>query len=226
MRRRLNEGAAVASVNLELAVLSKAYSLAVREWGWATSNPVSNVTRPKGAVKRERWLTSQEESALLVSAPDWLGDTIILAIETGMRRGELLRLTWDQVMPDNYIVVDKSKNGDRRGIPCTVRCRELLDLVRAKKNPGPQEHVLTGPGAKPLSKNELEYAFREACKRVGLTDLHFHDLRHTFATRLVQGGTELYAVQKLLGHRNPLTTQRYSHHSIASLRRAMEASAR
>jgi integrase len=74
----------------------------------------------------------------------------------------------------------------------------------------------------PLEANNLRRAFRSAVRQAKIEDLHFHDLRHTFATRLVQAGVDLYQVQRLLGHQSPVMTQRYEHHSPDSLRGGVE----
>jgi integrase len=74
----------------------------------------------------------------------------------------------------------------------------------------------------PLNADVIQYNFRRACKKAGIEDLHFHDLRHTFATRLIQAGVDLYTVQRLLGHKTPKMTQRYAHHSMESLRASVE----
>lgn len=212
--------AAISTVNRELAVLSKVMTLASRDWGWIDSNPVAGVKRMKGSVSRDRWLSQAEEDALLLASPNWLANVIVFALQTGMRRGEILALTWDRVLLDEgYILIDKSKNGDKRGIPISEKLRGLLATLLMHSGAG---HVLTGPTGKIISNNELEYAFRLAVMNAHVGDLHFHDLRHTFATRLVQRGADLYQIQRLLGHRNPAMTQRYAHHSMESLRTAVK----
>ncbi|MGE3978707.1 MAG: site-specific integrase [Nitrospira sp.] len=74
----------------------------------------------------------------------------------------------------------------------------------------------------PIESGHLRRSFRLALKKAGIEDFHFHDLRHTFATRLVQAGVELYKVQRLLGHKSPIMTQRYAHHYPESLRDGVE----
>jgi integrase len=118
-------------------------------------------------------------------------------------------------------VILKSKNGERRTIPLNERALEVLrsqkrvrsirsDLVFYNENHGEYDY------------SDLERAFRRALAKAGITDFRFHDLRHCFATKLVQAGVDLYKVQPLLGHKTPLMTQRYAHHYPESLRSGVE----
>ena len=84
------------------------------------------------------------------------------------------------------------------------------------------EKVFGEKGGERLQPANLEYNFRQAVKRAGLKDLRFHDLRHTFATRLVRSGADIYAVQRLLGHKSLEMTSRYAHHDVESLRKAVD----
>ena len=114
-------------------------------------------------------------------------------------------------------MVMQSKNGTRRTIPLNATVYELLAAKQATTG------ALRGPVFRTPLGNELQlrYLVREFCEarnRAGIPDFRFHDMRHTFATRLVQRGVDLYKVQRLLGHKTSMMTQRYAHHSPESLR--------
>jgi integrase len=228
---------APASVNRHLATLKKAFNLAVREWEWCQRNPVLSVSMERESNGRDRWLTVEEEHRLLTACGPWLRDLVQFALGTGMRMGEILSLSWRGVdFTRRTVMLFHSKNGERRTIPLN---HTILSLMKAKKeethfikqptgnviplngeNPG--DLVFRSKAGTPIESGHLRRSFRLALKKAGIEDFHFHDLRHTFATRLVQAGIELYKVQRLLGHKSPMMTQRYAHHYPESLRDGVE----
>jgi integrase len=220
--RRYGAGVQPATINRELTCLRTAFSLAKREWEWCRENPVSRVSMEKGVTKRDRWLNEDEETRLLAVCPSWLSDLVVFALNTGMRLGEILALTWKGVdLFRSTVTVFRSKNGERRTIPLNQTVGALL------KEKGKARHLNTAlvfPSrtGTPVDPNHLRRAFRLAMSRAELQDFHFHDLRHTFATRLVQSGVDLYKVQRLLGHKTSVMTQRYAHHCPESLRDGVE----
>ena len=119
-------------------------------------------------------------------------------------------------------MVCKSKNGERRTIPLN---RTVMDLLvhRSGSKPATTDCVFWSEVGTPLDGPNLRRAFRSTLKKAKIEDFHFHDLRHTFATRIVQVGVDLYKVQRLLGHKSPQMTQRYAHHYPESLRDGVEA---
>jgi integrase len=205
---------AVSTVNRELAVLKRVLNYSVNESCLIDRNPISGVSFLPGAVRRDRWITKEEEDRLLSYSPVWLGAIIQFALNTGMRRSEILNLQWEHVFMDKgYLVVDKSKNGRKRNIPINTTVTAVLTLA----GPSASGFVFKG-----ISKRPLEYAFQRASDGAGIDDLHWHDLRHTFATRLVQNDCDLYRVQTLMGHSSYEMVKRYAHHSVGSLREAVE----
>ena len=114
-------------------------------------------------------------------------------------------------------MVMQSKNGTRRTIPLNATVYELLAVKQATTGAS-QGPVFRTPLGNELQVRFLVREFCEARDRAGIPDFRFHDMRHTFATRLVQRGVDLYKVQRLLGHKTSLMTQRYAHHSPESLR--------
>jgi site-specific recombinase XerD len=116
--RRYAVGVQAATINRELTCLRKAFNLAKREWEWCRDNPVSRVSLEKGASKRDRWLTEEEETRLLAACPPWLRELVLFALHSGMRLGEILALTWTGVdLFRKTVTVFRSKNGERRTVP-------------------------------------------------------------------------------------------------------------
>jgi len=215
-------GVKPASINRELTCLRKAFNLARREWEWCRENPVSRVSLEKGANKRDRWLTEGEEARLLTVCPSWLRELVVFALHSGMRLGEILSLTWNAVdLFRRTATVFRSKNGERRTVPLNHTVMALL-TEKAKVRHLKTSLVFPSQAGTPLDPNHLRRALRPAMAKAGIVDCHFHDLRHTFATRLVQSGVDLYKVQRLLGHKSPMMTQRYAHHYPESLRDGVE----
>jgi len=208
-----------ATVNRELSLLSHLFTKAI-EWGHVTEHPMKGgkVKKLPGETLRERILTLAEESRLLTEASDTLRPAVILALDTGTRRGEILGLTWDRVdLRHGEILLTQTKNGRYRRVPLTHRVREVLQ--GRTTNATPTGYVFTrGNGQRVRSIRE---AFLGACDRAKLSGLRFHDLRHTFATRLATSGVDIVTIQRLLGHQTLAMTQRYAHPTSADMRRAI-----
>lgn len=216
--RRASE-AKPGTINREITIMKQFFGWLAKN-SVITQNPTQDLKYEKPGTLRTRWLTVEEELRLIEASPLWLQYIIILATSTGLRRGELLGLGWECVDLDQKILtVMKSKNGEPRVVPLTKRAMSVLSALRLHSCTG---YIFPCQDLQPISPGTLEYYFRVAIKVAGLIGVHFHDLRHTFATRLVQGGADIYAVQRLLGHKNPAMTHRYSHHSVESLRKAIE----
>ena len=125
---RNDEGAAPATINRELAMLSKAFNMAVKEWEWLKDNPVAKVPREKEDNERDRWLTVGEEVSLLENCPEWLGDIILFNLHTGLRQDELLSLTWDRVdVFRKTILIKDTKNGKPRTVPLNKTALGILE---------------------------------------------------------------------------------------------------
>ncbi len=153
----------------------------------------------------------------------WLREIVAFALNTGMRQGEILDLRWPCVdLFRKTATIMRSKNGERRTIPLN---QAVLDVLKSKAK---VRHIKSdylfssGNGTRIIERN-LQRAFGQAIERAKIKDFRFHDLRHTFATRLVQSGIDLYTVVKLLGHKDIRMTQRYAHHCPESLRGGVDA---
>jgi len=200
---------APATVNRELTLLKHMFTKAI-EWDRAKANPVKSVKLLREANARVRFLTGDEETRLLAECPENLRTLVIAAMHTGFRRGELLSLRWNDVDFANGLVTVQAsytKNGERRSVPMSRTLRGVLERLHQEQPDG--EHVFRneqgGPYVSPTT------AFESAVKRAALVDFRFHDLRHTFASRLVMGGQDIRTVQELLGHKSITMTLRYSH---------------
>jgi len=219
--KRLDGGFKPGTVNRELATMKKAFNLAIKEWEWIKENPVARVSLEQ-EDKRVRWLTDEEEKRVLEKCPEWLRELAIFALNTGMRRGEIFSLTWKGVdLFRKTITIFKSKNKEVRTIPMNQR---VLDLLKSKSKVRSikTDLVFHNEKHKPICHSILHRQFHIASNEAGIQDLRWDDLRHCFATKLVREGKDLYKVQKLLGHKTPIMTQRYAHHDIESLRDAVE----
>jgi integrase len=141
-----------------------------------------------------------------------------MALNTGMRRGEILNLKWSDInMRTGTIIIRKSKNNEVRMIPINDTLKQSLEQI------GPQqsnEYVFGNGNGKPYVT--IKTGFKAAVRRAGITDFRFHDLRHTFASHLIMSGVDIKSVQELLGHKDIRMTIRYSHLSNAHLQEAVK----
>lgn len=224
-KRRRGTEVAPATLNKEVSLLSRLFTLAIT-WGWVERNPCESLPRDKVQNTKERWLTSDEEERLLDCCSERLASLVVFALNTGFRRGEILALTWDQVdMQRRTITFWKQKNGGRDTVPLNDRAFEVLSDLHGIRSISSSCVFLTANGT-PFSERNITRDFDRAVKKSGIPRLRFHDLRHTFATRLVHAGVDLYTVQRLGRWRTLSMVMRYAHHSVESLRAGMDAVSR
>ena len=224
--RRLEKGVAQSSVRNELGILRNAFNIALREFGWKVANPFDRLQLKLKPGARDRWLTYDEEQQLLPKTEAKLygnlKDIVILDLHTGLSQEEILKLQWTQIDFKRATLTTKRKKTERRDLPIrTIPLNKTaLEVLR-------QRHKVRSLGSffvffntvgQQIDASKLKRAFKEAVKEAEIVDFTFHDLRHTFATRLVHEGVDLYKVSKLLGHKDIATTQRYAHHYPESLR--------
>jgi len=196
-----------ATVNREISMLKTMFSFAV-EWGWIEVNAARKVRKLRGEQKRLRILTKKEIGRLLSEAPEHLKPILVTAISTGMRYVEILKLEWRNLDFDNgFIRVENAKNGECRIVPMDAHLESiLLKLRKSGKRFG---HVFTRDDDRKI--RSVKEAFRAACKRAGIEDFRFHDLRHTAASLLAAGRCDIITLQNVLGHKTLSMTQRYAH---------------
>ncbi len=211
----------IASVNRELALLRRMLNVALQE-GWILKNPFGPGARIISAAderKLERILTRSEEKKLLAACMGpraHMRLIIIIAIDTGMRRGEILKLCWSDLDFKNRIITVKAFNTKtlcERQVAMTPRLN--CELRRLYQQQAPTTLVF---GIKDNFKNAFRFARNEA----KLNDVRFHDLRHTAATRLVQGDIPLPEVGRILGHTQINTTYRYVNANLETARKAAD----
>jgi integrase len=200
-----------ATVNREIQLLSTIFTLAVRHKVAAT-NPCKDVSLLPENNRRTRYLLDEEEPRLLnvLTGPRaHLRPLVIVAVGTGMRRGDQLALTWPQVdFQRNVINVPNSKTGKGYAVPMDEDVRDVLLLL--KRESRGTDYVFINPETgNPYS--ELKKAFGTACRLAGITGLRWHDLRHTFGTRMAEAGCSEATIADLMGHSDPATTRRYTH---------------
>ena len=211
-------GLAPATCNRILAVFKTICSLAVMRGLLPTGqSPCAGVSPFKIHAQRERYLSRDEAQRLMRALeksdrPEAFAIRLLLL--TGARKSEVLKARWEHVRLDlRLLIVPLSKSGKPRHIPLSD---EAITVIRSI--PRQQGNPWLFPGhapGKPLS--DLYLLWNRLRRELGLADVRIHDLRHTFASFLVNAGHSLYEVQKLLGHGDPRTTMRYAHLGQASL---------
>ncbi len=218
---RKEEGLKNSSVNRELSCLRKIFNLAI-DWDYVAVNPVRKVKSlsEKGSM-RERILLEDEEVRLFEAAALHLKPMLMVAIYTGFRRGVIFNLKWQNVdFEKGEIRTSQSKTGGCRAVPMSSEVMTMLYSMKAQN--GNCEHVFVNPDTgKPYT--DISRAFNGACKRTGIKNLKFHDLRHTFGSRLVRNGANLNLVKELMGHASIVTTQRYLHSQADEKKQAIES---
>jgi len=214
----------IATVNRELSLLRRVFNVAVRN-GWIVRNPFDagdSLIKPGDEKPRERILTREEEEQLLaacVGPRAHIRPIIICALDTGMRRGEILKLTWGDIDFDNRLITVRAFNTKtmrERTVAMTPRLTRELSLLFEQSSKSSSDLVFG-------ITETVKTSFTKAREAAGLADVRFHDLRHTAATRLVQSHISLSEVGRVLGHTQPTTTYRYVNANVETARRAAEA---
>jgi integrase len=170
--------------------------------------------------RRLRYLESKEQcQALIDSCDSHLRPIVIMALNTGLRKGNVLNLKWSNIdLKNGFILVDMTKNGERLEIPINETLRQTLQNLPRRLDNG---YLFYGPKTdKPYP--DVKRSFSSACRKAGITNFHFHDLRHTFASHLIMAGIDLTTVKELLGHKDIKMTLRYAHLAPSHKVRAVE----
>jgi len=198
-----------------LAALSHAFSTAVKEWGWIDDSPIRKVTRPKEPRGRIRFLNDDERKNLLKicreSQHPYIYIIVVLALSTGMRQGEIMTLTWNDIdFTTNRIVLHDTKNGESRALPLVGHAQELL-LQHSKLRRF--DTFLLFPGQDPQKPCDLRYTWEKVVQEAKIEDFRFHDLRHSAASYLAMNKATLGEIAHVLGHKTLQMVKRYAHHS-------------
>lgn len=221
--KRLQDGVEPASVNREIACLRHMCNKAV-EWSYGKKNPVTGVKLLKEPPGRIRYLETAEIAKLLKAVDGlkrgsgrYLRPIVVLALNTGLRKNEILQLKWKDIdIKEKKIIVRRTKNNEIRTVPINdTLYGELVKIARHLES----EYVFCDKSGIPYGN--VRKSFESALSTAKIEDFHFHDLRHTFASHLVMKGCDLRTVQQLMGHKDIKMTMRYSHLSKAHLQEAV-----
>jgi integrase len=217
---RLAAGKANNTVRLELALLGHLFTIAIKEWHIGLShNPLSNIRKPSPGPGRNRRLVRDEQQRLLdamsAHSNPMLGWIVRLAIETGMRQSKILNLRRDQIDLGRRIVrLTDTKNNSARTVPLSKGAVSTLEAALANPvRPMDTDLVFFGEPGRLGSRGPYQFlkAWGEIRKRLGINDLHFHDLRHEAVSRLVEGGLSDQEVSAISGHKSMQMLKRYTH---------------
>ena len=213
-----------------MGALSHCYTIAVKEWGWLNDTPMRKVTKPKEPRSRVRFLSDDERERLLAACREsrspFLYLVVVLAISTGMRRSEIMNLTWDRVDLYRRMILlrsDDTKNSESRAVPIVGHAYDLLEeLAKVRRIdtnlvfPAP---VRLGKEPKPL---DIQSAWMRALKAAEIENFRFHDLRHSAASYLAMSGATLAEIAEVLGHKTLQMVKRYSHLTEAHTSKVVE----
>ena len=220
-QRKLPNGKSptLSTVNYDHAILKHCLSLAMRR-GFVSSNVAKMVTLPTPENERDRVLTSQEWEHLYKEAAEHLQPILIVAYQLGMRQREILDLTWDRVDLQRGVIKlrgSDTKTKEGRVIPLTPPVKNLLgELRRVRQLHCPFVFQYEG-----RSIQWVKRGFRNACRRAGIEDFRFHDLRHCAATNLRRAGVDTLTAMTIIGHKSENMYRRYNSVSEADLSQAM-----
>ena len=211
----------LATVSKELGILKSAYARALR-WDWVSTTPFRGIALNQEGEERVRWLTDEEEARLVATAAPWLRDIILVGLDTGLRRGNLVGLQWAWLHDHGTVLVVsrqlvKAKKATVM-IPLTTRA---ATIIQRHVRQGP--HVFTQPDGHAYSLDQVGVAVIRTAKQAQLPGVSLHTLRHTFISRLVQAGRPLPEVAALAGHRDIKMTLRYAHLAPSHLRAGIQA---
>jgi len=212
-----------ATVSKELGILKSAYRYAIR-WEWATKTPLAGVSLNQEGEGRLRWLTREEESRLLLACAPWLQNLVIVALDTGLRRANLVGLQRNWVYHDGTVLIIPRQHLKLKKaavtIPLTTRAAKIIHAYyEASSSP----YIFTRENETPYSAAAVSTAFIRTARHVGFHDVSLHTLRHTFVSRLVQAGRPLAEVAALAGHRDIRMTLRYGHLAPKHLEESIQA---
>jgi site-specific recombinase XerD len=211
------------TVNRYRSLLSNIFTVGVRS-GTVPFNPLSRVDKFRESDSRIRFLDAEEEKSLRAAVRAQSAEheaEIDLALHTGIRRGEQFGLTWDRVDLERGILTVYGKTG-RRFVPINPAARSAIELLWRASNGS----KFVCPDKRTEDQKDWRRWLDEACAAAKIENFRWHDLRHTFASRLVMAGVDLRSIQELLGHKSIVTTQRYAHlspdHQKANVQKLVE----
>jgi integrase len=208
-----------------LASLSIVLSLACREWQWVNENVLHKVTKPKEPRGRVRFLDDDELERFLKACKEssnhLLYPYVVLSISTGMRRGEVLNLTWKDVdFKTGRIILHQTKNDERRSVPLTGLAFSLLKGLAGEKkletdsrgtDKTDKTSLLVFPSLVTSKPIDLRFPWEQALRAAKITNFRPHDMRHCTASFLAMTGASLAEIAEVLGHKSLSMVKRYMH---------------
>ncbi len=218
---RKDAGASEATRNRELCCLKNMLRKAV-DWEYIEVNPAAGVKQEREFPKEVQFLSREEVARLVNECDPRTRPFVEVAVNTGLRLGEILRLEWRDVdLEKRMITVRETKNHETRYVPMNEAVYQVLSRHPHVITGGKESsHVFTNPDGTPY--RDVWGGYEAALKRAGIGHRRIHDLRHTFASTLVMAGVDLRTVAKLMGHRTIQVTMRYAHLAPDHLRAAVE----
>lgn len=213
---RLGQGIKINSVAKELSCIRRCFTICKKRWGYIKESPFSYYEWTPFNDKRVRFYKPGEYEKIIRQAPAYLRPMITLAKETGLRRWNLVNLTWSMIDCDNKLInAPITKNGEPVMIPLTDLAYDTLEALEEdfKKN---KVRYLDCPfvfndKGKQHTPEKISMAFKRACEKAGVKDFRLHDSRHDLATRLSSRNISLYLISGILGHKDARMAQRYAH---------------
>jgi integrase len=225
VRERAPEPVGAQTILSEVTLLQAIFETAIKDWGLDLHNPVRSVRKPRRPRPRNRRLEAGELERLLAACrgDDELRTFILLSVQNAMRRGEQLRLRWEDIDLDRGIAhLRETKTGEPRSVALTPEVVALLGSIKEKSG-GPAEGSLWSQ----RDPRSWSRAVARAIRRAGLEDLRLHDLRHEATSRLFERGLTIEEVAAITGHKTWTMLRRYTHlrpeNIAAKLRRAAPA---
>jgi integrase len=225
MKREGNDGlVSNSTVNRYHAALHHALTVAEKQYGWIELNPMRRVPKLKEPQGRVRYLSDEERTALLDACTNsgnpYLLPIVLIAITTGMRRGEIENLTWGDIdWQQDRIVIQEPKNNLRRSAPLLKIAKDVLALQRPES---PEVGSLVFPGRNGDRPIVIAKAWYRALSEAGIENFRFHDLRHTTASYLAMNGASIPEIAAVLGHKSHQMASRYAHLSDSHTRSVIE----
>lgn len=220
---RIKSGVKNTTVNSDITILKVIFNQAIK-WQYLTKNPVGSIKKlPNITKKLPRFLSADEIDSVMAECSPWLYDIVVTLILTGMRIGELVNLTWNDINFEQQRIHIQSKDD---WTPKTYQIRTIpmfpavLDIL--KRLPKNAKYVFTSPEGCKINKRNLQRRqFGKITKKLKLKNVTIHTLRHTFASHLVMKGVDLRTISQLLGHSNTKTSEIYSHIAPDHLKNAI-----
>lgn len=206
-----------ATINRYCSVLSHAFTIAVKEWGWMQENPMMKIKKLKEPRGRVRFLNDEEREKLLEacqeSSSPFLYILVVLGISTGARKMEIRSLEWKDVdLNRGMIILHDTKNGERRSLPLVGIAKDLMKAHYKNRNKNTE---LVFPAKNLQTPIDIRTPFETALQKAEIEDFKWHDLRHSCASYLAMNGATLAEIAGVLGHKTLSMVKRYSHISDA-----------